>query len=306
MSTAGLSRALLHRGECASTASTSRYCKTLNRHGNEWLVTHRAYVQRGGLYKSGPLPTRRRQATPVPHKHHVCCRSLPQKGSPDGLAEKLKKTVKQKLKDKVVEKLSEPVKLPDKLPGLLNDVQRVVEVFQMANDSFNKFASRNPENNKLELSVDDTLRLFHSEEYPEQFDKLVGLSSREDTPWTDEDVRRWFERIDKDNNGTIRRSEFLVLWLTKMRAFLGTADKRTLALAFFRYLDSDGDGKISASELKRFLPLLAPALHLRIPAKLAISMVKFPDWMEINYVSLLGATMDELEDEDCPDESSDS
>ena len=54
---------------------------------------------------------------------------------------------------------------------------------------------------------------------------------------------------------------------------------------------------MSASELKRFLPLLAPALHLRYPAKLALSLVKFPDWMEIDYIALLNVGTDELEEE---------
>ena len=66
---------------------------------------------------------------------------------------------------------------------------------------------------------------------------------------------------------------------------------------------------MSAKELKRFLPLLTLSLHLHVPAKFALSLVKFPDWMEIDYVSLLGedsswGSSDEHEDIDNERETS--
>eukprot|EP00976_Prorocentrum_cordatum_P013031 260437-Prorocentrum_minimum.AAC.3 len=237
------SRALLRREASASAGSASRFCKTQCQHNDENSGMRRSHVQWGRLHKSRLESTRLRQATPF--SHHVC------RGLPDGkrlpdiseLKQELKNKVEkvadkvEKVADKVVDKLSEPAKY-----GFMNDVQRLSDILQMANDSFNEFALVNPENNRRELSLEQTLRLLNSEAYQEQLTYLVGSS--EGPSWTEEDVRRWFKTFDRGDRGALRRSEFLLLWLNSLRGFFGTADTKTLTLAFFRYLDQDGDGKV--------------------------------------------------------------
>jgi len=82
-----------------------------------------------------------------------------------------------------------------------------------------------------------------------------------------------------DDSGALSQTEFLMLWLALARE-RSKADPRVVALAFCRFLDVNGDGKVTAKEIKRFLPLLGPG-------GLALGAVPVPGWMAFDYEKFL-------------------
>ncbi|KAK3281267.1 hypothetical protein CYMTET_10936 [Cymbomonas tetramitiformis] len=156
--------------------------------------------------------------------------------------------------------------------GFLEDGKKIAGVLKSANSMFKDFDV----NNDGELSLEETLGLLNSAEYKEAFESAAGIPIPERSQ---DDVEQLFKELDADKSGALNRVEFLVLWMTLVKQRCQT-DPKSVALALFSFLDSDGDGKLQGREIKRFMPLLGPP---------GIMMATIPDWAEVNYRKVLGA-----------------
>eukprot|EP00238_Polyblepharides_amylifera_P009317 CAMPEP_0196593710 /NCGR_PEP_ID=MMETSP1081-20130531/76351_1 /TAXON_ID=36882 /ORGANISM="Pyramimonas amylifera, Strain CCMP720" /LENGTH=128 /DNA_ID=CAMNT_0041917771 /DNA_START=422 /DNA_END=808 /DNA_ORIENTATION=+ len=125
--------------------------------------------------------------------------------------------------------------------------------------------------------MEETLDLLNSEEY-----KVIAEGAGIDIPVrTESNIADLFHKVDKDRSGSLDRIEFIMFWLSL--AFNHCkANPKMVANAFCMFVDEDGDGKVQAKEVKRFLPLLGPM-------GLAMLAVPVPDWVELDYAKYIGS-----------------
>jgi len=147
----------------------------------------------------------------------------------------------------------------------------VVSVLKEANILYTKYDA----DRSGELSLDEVVTLLNSEEYRAIFQPMGIEVPKRDM----ETVKVLFDQVDNNKSGTVSRPEFIAMWaaLVKDRC---SADPRMVALGLCTFLDANGDGKLQASELKRFLPLFGLK-------GVAVAALPVPDWAAIEYRKVL-------------------
>ena len=84
--------------------------------------------------------------------------------------------------------------------------------------------------------------------------------------------------IDVDGSGSVEFAEFVILMTHKVRDM----DKEAEIREAFAVLDKDGDGKLSAKELKYFMRKVA---HLKLSTEEANAMIEFASQEDSKFVT---------------------